>query len=479
METTKRCPHCGATLPEGSLYCFKCGTKLETFDDSDINYSQFTDHTNSSVDPQDQNIPIDDLLGQTHVINSLMSELDDIVKGDGSDLPVTPSVKQIKQEEPIIHSAPSAKQTPVTSNKVEETSPFAWEIPSFSPSNSSDSFEETEEEPVQEEDTHEVPERPVLSRSARHKRLEDTDPYDVSSPSTYDEEDDEDHTVPPVKKEKPKKRKSFFFVDDDDEEEYEEETEETPTIKKEKVKKHKSFLFEDEDDDEYDDEEDFEDEYEEKHIWPIVLGVILLIIVGGTVLLVFFKPDIINKGIDGVNNIFHTEIKHLGATEEPLETITPVTPTPEAIDTTIYDADHNYFSSVSHLYVSFYGEYINAYNSGDIQSLNHVTDSLKAEIQDRYTNYNSGLGFESKYTYVDLDSYVISDVQDDGYYNISFNTYQENRCWDKETNEEKDNNPTMAISMRYNPETGDYYLSAMKIDSGVVLGTNMIDITNW
>lgn len=475
METTKRCPHCGATLPEGSLYCFKCGTKLEILDDSDINYSQFANDANTSVDPQDQNIPIDDLLGQTHVINSLMSELDDIVKGDGTDLPVMPSVKQVKDEEPVMPSTPVEKPAKQV-NKVEETSPFAWEIPSFSPT--SNVSEETEEETIQE-DTRDVPERPVLSRSARRKQLEDTDPYDVSSPSTF-EDDEEDHTVPPVKKEKAKKRKSFFFMDDDDEdEEYEEETEETPTIKKEKAKKHKSFLFEDEDDEDYDDEEDFEDEYEEKHIWPIVLGVILLIIVVGTVLLVFFKPSIINKGIDGVNNIFHTEIKHLGATEEPLETITPVTPTPEAIDTTIYDAEHNYFSSVSHLYVSFYAEYINAYNTGDIQSLNHVTDSLKAEIQDRYTNYNSGLGFESQYTYVDLDSYVISDVQEDGYYNISFNTYQENRCWDKETNEEKDNNPTMAISMRYNPETGDYYLSAMKIDSGVVLGTNMIDITNW
>ena len=30
METTKRCPHCGATLPEGSIYCYKCGTKIET-----------------------------------------------------------------------------------------------------------------------------------------------------------------------------------------------------------------------------------------------------------------------------------------------------------------------------------------------------------------------------------------------------------------------------------------------------------------
>ncbi len=477
METTNRCPHCGATLPEGSLYCFKCGTKLEILDDSDINYSQFTDHTNASVDPQDQNIPIDDLLGQTHVINSLMSELDDIVKGDGSDLPVTPSVKQVKQDEPIISSAPIQKTTPTT-NKVEETSPFAWEIPSFSPTTSNEVFEDTEEEPVQE-DTHEVPERKVLSRSARRKQLEDTDPYDVSSPSTF-EDDDEDHTVPPVKKEKPKKRKSFFFVDDDDDEEEDDYEETTPkAIKKEKNKKHKSFLFEDEDDEEYDDEDDFEDEYEEKHVWPIVLGVILLIIVVGTVLLVFFKPSIINKGIDGVNGIFHTEIKHIGATEEPLETITPVTPTPEAIDTTIYDEDHSYFSSVSHLYVSFYADYINAYNSGDIQSLGHVTDSLRLEIQDRYTNYNSGLGFEAKYTYVDLDSYVVSEVQEDGYYNISFNTYQENRCWDKETNEEKDNNPTMAISMRYNPETGDYYLSAMKIDGSVVLGTNMIDITNW
>lgn len=130
METTKRCPHCGATLPEGSLYCFKCGTKLEILDDSDINYSQFANNANTSVDPQDQNIPIDDLLGQTHVINSLMSELDDIVKGDGTDLPVMPSVKQVKDEEPVMPSTPVEKPAKQV-NKVEETSPFAWEIPSF------------------------------------------------------------------------------------------------------------------------------------------------------------------------------------------------------------------------------------------------------------------------------------------------------------------------------------------------------------
>ena len=92
---------------------------------------------------------------------------------------------------------------------------------------------------------------------------------------------------------------------------------------------------------------------------------------------------------------------------------------------------------------------------------------------------NNSLGFEAKFTYIDLDSYVISDLQEDGYYNISFNTYQENRCWDKETNEEKYNNPTMAVSMRYNPETGDYYLSSMKIDGSITLGNRMIDVTAW
>ena len=95
METTKRCPHCGATLPEGSIYCYKCGTKIET--PADIpDYSQLVDNTSNN--PQDQNIPIDDLLGQTHVINSLMSELDSIVNGDDFDTPVTPSVKPANED---------------------------------------------------------------------------------------------------------------------------------------------------------------------------------------------------------------------------------------------------------------------------------------------------------------------------------------------------------------------------------------------
>ena len=485
METTKRCPHCGATLPEGSLFCYKCGTKLETpTTDTIPDYSKILNNQTTPTSAQDENIPIDDLLGQTHVINSLMSELDEIVKGDGSDLPVTPSVKPIQQDDEIAMSK-SIPETPVKSskpevkvNKVENTSPFAWEIPSFTSSTDTieDTVEDTTEEEIPQEKTAVEPERKVLSRATRRKQLEDTDPYDVSSTSSYIE-DEEDHTVPPIKKEKKKKKKSFLFEDDDEDEDEDEEERQSRSLKKEKKK---SFLFEDDEDEEdYDEDEDFEDEYEEKHIWPVVVGLILLIIVVGTVFLIMFKPAVINKGIDGINGIFHTEIKHLGATEEPLETITPVTPTPDAIDTTIYDANHNYFSAISHLYTSFYKEYIDAYNSGDIQSLNHVTDSLRAEIQDRYTNYNSGLGFEALFTYIDLDSYVISDVQEDGYYNVSFNTYQENKCWDKETNEEKDNNPTMAISIRYNPETGDYYLSSMKIDGGIVLGTNMIDVTNW
>ena len=102
METTKRCPHCGATLPEGSIYCYKCGTKIET--PADIpDYSQLVDNTSNN--PQDQNIPIDDLLGQTHVINSLMSELDSIVNGDDFDTPVTPSVKPAN-EDTATHDVP-------------------------------------------------------------------------------------------------------------------------------------------------------------------------------------------------------------------------------------------------------------------------------------------------------------------------------------------------------------------------------------
>ena len=324
---------------------------------------------------------------------------------------------------------------------------------SFNPSSSSsqaDTFQENTIESTQEE-TKPVEERKPLSRAARHRHVLDDTESTITTESNFDE-DEEEKKAPAIKKEK-KKKKSFLFDEED----------------------------EDYDDDDYDDEdEDFEDEYAEKHVWPIVLGIILLVVVVTSVLLVLFKPDIVNKGIDGVNNIFNTEIKHIGATPEPLETVSPVTADPtETIDTTIYDAEHAQFSAVAHLYSSFYKEYINAYNTGDIQSLNHVSDSLKAEIQDRYTNYNSGLGFEAKFTYIDLDSYVISDLQEDGYYNISFNTYQENRCWDKETNEEKDNNPTMAVSMRYNPETGDYYLSSMKIDSSITLGNRTIDVTTW
>ena len=458
METTKRCPHCGATLPEGSIYCYKCGTKIET--PADIpDYSQLVDNT--STNPQDQNIPIDDLLGQTHVINSLMSELDSIVNGDDFDTPVTPSVKPAN-EDTATHDVPintSMNHTEGANSSKEEdsntdTNPFAWEIPSFNPSSSSsqaDTFQENTIESTQEE-TKPVEERKPLSRAARHRHVIDDTESTITTESNFDEDDEEEKKAPAIKKEK-KKKKSFLFDDED----------------------------EDYDDDDYDDEdEDFEDEYAEKHVWPIVLGIILLVVVVTSVLLVLFKPDIVNKGIDGVNNIFNTEIKHIGATPEPLETVSPVTADPtETIDTTIYDAEHAQFSAVAHLYSSFYKEYINAYNTGDIQSLNHVSDSLKAEIQDRYTNYNSGLGFEAKFTYIDLDSYVISDIQEDGYYNISFNTYQENRCWDKETNEEKDNNPTMAVSMRYNPETGDYYLSSMKIDGSITLGNRMIDVTAW
>ena len=65
MDTTTRCPHCGAALPEGSLFCYKCGTKIET--PTDIpDYSDLIQ--NSSANVQDKNIPIDELIGQTTVM---------------------------------------------------------------------------------------------------------------------------------------------------------------------------------------------------------------------------------------------------------------------------------------------------------------------------------------------------------------------------------------------------------------------------
>lgn len=457
MDTTTRCPHCGATLPEGSLFCYKCGTKIET--PTDIpDYSDLIQ--NSSANVQDKNIPIDELIGQTTVMNNLMSELDDLVKGDGPDIPAAP-ITQINVKKESVTSAPSTPVENTPNNQNEKTDLFSWEIPSFNTSTNPTVEDDVEtptsgEPTLKEEYQEETDDKPVLSRSARHKHY-NTDPYE--NENSEDEDTEENHTVPPIKKETKKKKKSFFFVDEDDDDDEEEED-------------YNSKSYDD-------DDEDFEDEYAEHHIWPIVLGVILLLIVVGTVCIVKFKPDIANKGIDAINNLVGSEIKHIGATEEPVATIEVVTPTPEAIDTTVYDAEHAYFSTIAHNYVEFYKEYIDAYNSGDIQSLNHVTDSLKAEIQDRYTQYNSGLGFESLYTYIDLDTYVISELQDDGYYNVSFNAYQENKCWNKETNEEQSNNPTMSISIRYNSETGDYYLNQMLIDNTIVLGNNVVDVTEW
>ena len=215
METTKRCPHCGATLPEGSIYCYKCGTKIET--PADIpDYSQLVDNT--STNPQDQNIPIDDLLGQTHVINSLMSELDSIVNGDDFDTPVTPSVKPAN-EDTATHDVPintSMNRTEEADSSKDEdsntdTNPFAWEIPSFNPSSSSsqaDTFQENTIESTQEE-TKPVEERKPLSRAARHRQVIDDTESTITTESNFDE-DEEDKKAPAIKKEK-KKKKSFLF----------------------------------------------------------------------------------------------------------------------------------------------------------------------------------------------------------------------------------------------------------------------------
>lgn len=457
METNLRCPHCGATLPEGSVFCFKCGSKLNTedFDLSSLQEPVTTpvEPTESDTELQDQNIPIDDLLGQTHVINSLMSELDEIVKGVGDIPPVTPSVKPVEEEkeEPVLQ---------VNTEKEEDaTSPFAWEIPAFKSS--------VPEEPVIEENTIETSEpvkEPALkqefetdsrtySRAARHRQYE-TDPYLNETGTTPTQ--DEQSVAPPIKKEeKKKKKKSFFFEDEDDDEDYDDY----------------------EEDDRYDDE-DFEDEYKEHHVWPIVLGIILLIIVGGSVFLCIKKPAIINKGIDTVNTLLHTDFNHIGESDEPEETAIPtLTPEP-TVDTTIYDDEYPYFSFVASAYSSFYREYIDCYNAGDISTLSHVTDDLRANITDRYTTYNTGLGFKSNFIYIDLMSYQ-SQMLDDGYYEITFHTYQENDCWQLSDNTAVDNNPTMSVAMHYDPITGDYYFTLMDIVSDAALSNSMVDVTEW
>lgn len=238
-----------------------------------------------------------------------------------------------------------------------------------------------------------------------------------------------------------------------------------------------------------------EEEEEHRRIWPLVLLIILLSLLLAGIAMYIFKPAWLNSGIDHANSLFHTNFPHVR--EEPTPEPTPIptvvptatptptpTPTPEPTATPTpaptpaptptpepSNSEQSLFQNTGTYFSTFYKAYINAYNTGDIANLNHVSDSVRETIKQRYEAFNQGYRFENRKIYIDQDSFQLSKMDENGYYDATFNAHMENDCWKTSDNTYIDNTASMAITLHFNPRTDDFTITSLQMN-------NNLDFTN-
>ncbi len=114
-----------------------------------------------------------------------------------------------------------------------------------------------------------------------------------------------------------------------------------------------------------------------------------------------------------------------------------------------------------------------------MSSLSNVTDDLRTVLQARVNGVNSGYRFSNRKIYIDRTTYELDPTADsDGYYLVKLYALAENDCTKLSDNSYIDNKPTIAASIRFNPETNDWYATAFQvIEAFSVEGHELVEVT--
>lgn len=413
------CSNCGTQLAEGSLFCHKCGAKVLTVPDEKA-LAAADSMLEESITPVDKTISM----------TTILKEMEALTRDE---TPSAPKKSEIERPT-VVTDIPRADSSPKAAAPAGEDDPWPWEIPAFTNTEEQHVVTETEQavpapEPVIREEAIEQVSTPKTRAERKKAEFRDTEPDDPYTDRTGVVQ--ATGTVPPSRRAK---------VD-------------------------------------YIDEEDYEDEYDRPRRWPFVLlGIIIAIALCG-ILLYFFKPNALNRGIDFFNRVAHTDIAHVTA-REPKATATPAPtpePTPEAtaepepevsapVEVTQTDSPDNYLEIVTTHFVTEYYAYLNAMNNNTLDSLDHVSEELRASLKERYETTNKNYTFANNQLFLDPGTYKVYESGEEGTYDINFFVQAFNDCHDKDGNA-VDNTPIMDVVIRYTPATDDWTLTRLKINN--------------
>lgn len=167
------------------------------------------------------------------------------------------------------------------------------------------------------------------------------------------------------------------------------------------------------------------------------------------------------------------------ASEAPVLTAEPETAAAETPAPAAVDEDPTHFETVAKDFAQLYRAYLDGNNNGDMSSLTNVTDDLRTQLQNRVSGVNSGYRFTNRKIFVDRTTYELGPNADsEGYYLVHLYAFAENDCTRLSDNAYIDNKPTIAASIRFNPETGDWYATAFQvIEAFSVEGHELVEIT--
>ena len=517
MSSKLYCSNCGAELPEGAVFCFKCGVRVL----AQPNQPMITRESMTAAGNIEPNLNMEDKYSTDDSIDmSLTTILRDLEGITASDNPSSyPNAKRYKEtpfsytdpEKPLSSLIPDLEEDdsglgieleePATkqpirqtlsierlrtsettkkteSTKVEtvqnqvqtDTDPWPWEIPAFTNTDES-AFPALDNRStpasLPQDDEFDIPQNTVPSRVKKAQTQQELDDPYLNRTGTFSPEST--GTVPPEKPTRVRKN----YDDFDDEEDEEEEFVPKKTKKKQQQKHYK-----------YDDEDDFddEDEYNDPKRWPIILLAVVILIVVLFTALYFLKPSILNRGIDAINSVSGSTLHHIGESDdEPASVITaepeesdeaeeedePEEEEEEQEDEYIAEivSTEDYMDDVSSHFCHFYVEYLDAMNNGEVASLGNVDDDLRDELEERYEKYNKDYTFENEELYMDTSTYLVYSTEDDDEYDVDFRIQAFNYTVQNSDGSEVENNPIMNIRIHYIPDSDDWTVIGMEIDN--------------
>lgn len=233
-----------------------------------------------------------------------------------------------------------------------------------------------------------------------------------------------------------------------------------------------------------------EEDYRRPSRWPYVV-LVLAIIAGILAGLYYFKPAVLNSGIDKINEIAHTEFKHIGEKEpEPSPSSSPstviaVTPTPEptaaptptptpaptptptptlapTATPTPVPTDPTYFNEITGIFADFYQSYLDVYNTGRLSELKNISSDVYSFMDQRIAKNNKGYTFRNRTVSILGSSYKTKE-NSDGSITADFQAHFENDCWRTSDNKYYDNQPDMKVTMTYNPSDKTWQIDKLSM----------------